>query len=371
MNGQIFKDVAYNIKATNTRRIRAAAARNDENAIVACIGDSTTRGQSTGGGSTQALSAWPMQVAGLLDRKGVPAGANNLFGMGNGYNGAGSKFDALKAADPRISADTGSMLAFGVETAGGIAFAMNASAGFTFTPQAPVSHFKIYHAKNPGHGSFSYSINGGTPVTVSCAAPVAVGEVSIDVGSLGLHTLTLAHVSGNVAVLGMSGYNNTGGRKELTFLNLGISGAKSDGFLFEVSGQPYTRRPMQKALAPALSLIEGGIINDWGQSTTLATTKSNIKTLCQDMLISGDVILITPVFDGGTAGLAAYQESYVRLMYEIADELDIGLIDVRRLWLSYTQANADGYMSDPTHPGARGYREQAKLIARVLADVCG
>ena len=368
----IYADALYNIKASNTGKIRAAAARTDTNPIINCIGNSTFRGQSTGAGTAQGPNSWPVVVADILSAKGIPANGANVIGFG-GYFGSGTQTAAQYAtADARVTATAGTVPSGQVGAIGGNSWNMAAASASITITLPNVTHIDVLYGTRTGGGTFSWSIDGGGTTNVSTTGTEA--QTRLNVGgalTLGSHAITLAYVSGATAVvLGVIGYNNTSTRKELLFLNLGISGATSATMVAD-TGTAYSRKNGYKALSPSLSLIEGGVVNDWRQSVAVATSKANLRTLCTDALISGDVILTIPIFDNETSGLTTSQGQYVTAMYELADELDLGVIDIRKLWLSFSNADGLGLYSDTVHPTARGYRDIAKFYARVIADIVG
>jgi lysophospholipase L1-like esterase len=65
--------------------------------IIACMGDSNTRGTGSGSGAggaggNQGYNGWPVQLAAELTAKGVKSQCENFFGTG-GYGGAYASFD--------------------------------------------------------------------------------------------------------------------------------------------------------------------------------------------------------------------------------------------------------------------------------------
>lgn len=371
----VFLDARFNIKAANTGKIRSAIAdmrRGISNAVINCIGDSTVRGLSTGGAATQGPSAWPVALAEALNARGINADGQNILGTG-GYWGSGTTTAAQYATgDSRLSATAGTVPSSQESNLGGAPFNMvsGGSVSFTF---AGVTHFDVVYRQRAGGGVFSWSIDGGGTTNINTTG--ADGIIRVNVGgalSLGSHTLKIDWFSGaTVVFIGAIGYNNASGRKALQFLNLGISGATSTILLEDVP-TGFGRKSGYKALSPALTIIEGGVINDGNQGVIpIATTEANLRSLIADAQLSGDVALSTAVFGSGNTW-STVQDSYAAMMYSVASDTGVMLWDIRKLWLSYANANSLGFTSDlVSHPSARGYRDIAGLYSGIIAQIAG
>lgn len=315
-----------NLKASNTQRIRSAAARADRNAIVTAIGPSTTDGQSTNGGTGQAVGSWPMQLAAMLQRQGVPAGANNMFGDHASW-AAGQTAAGYMSGDGRVVL-TGSAAPGPFTTAGGNGFAMNGAAGsITFTPVANVTVYEIWYRDGAGR-NWSWAIDGGAATQVVGAVSAIPRRIVIRAGAAGLRALTISWVAGAVQIIGVSGYDDTASRRETSIYNWGISGARSDQFL-QNTDATAGRIAMWNAVAPDLSVLDDWPINDWRQAVPVATFKANLVAGIAQAKLSGDVIVTTPIYDGGTTGNTALQDQYAAATIAAALEADVIIVDVR------------------------------------------
>ena len=61
-------------------------------------------------------------------------------------------------------------------------------------------------------------------------AAADVTKTTINAGTAGLNALTLTWVAGAVTIIGVHGYDDTSGRREISLFNWGIAGADSDRF---------------------------------------------------------------------------------------------------------------------------------------------
>lgn len=126
------------VTSANTSKFRTALANTTRNTNVAVIGPSTTAGQSTGAGTSQASIAWPVQMATMLQSQGANSGANNFFGDKACWGQALTAANFM-SGDSRVVL-TGSAAPTSFATAGGAGFGMNAAAGtIEFTTTAPVT----------------------------------------------------------------------------------------------------------------------------------------------------------------------------------------------------------------------------------------
>lgn len=355
-----------NLKASNTQRFRSAAARADRNAIVVVDGPSTTCGQSFNGGATQATGSWPMQMAAMLVRQGVAAGASNMFGDHACWATAQTAVNYM-AGDSRVVL-TGSAAPGPFSTSGGNGFAMNGAAGaITFTPVASVTAYEIWYRDGAGR-NWSWSIDGGAATQVVGSAATAPRRIVVRAGSAGLRPITITWVAGNVQIIGVAGYDDTGGRREISVYNWGISGARSDQ-LIQNTDATASRIAMWSAVAPDLSIIDDWAINDWRQAIPIATFQANLAAGIAQGKLSGDVIVTTPLWDGGNTGNTALQDDYAAATIATALEADVPIINVRAAWRSFAVANGFGWYSDTVHPTVLGYATKASLVSEALRRV--
>lgn len=354
-----------NLKLTNTSNFRTTYQAGARNVRVAFIGDSTFRGQSFGVGTAQAVNAFPMQLATLLNAVGINAGANNVWGDGGSW-GAGQTIANFKLGDSRVTS-TAAFALGSVLSAGGNNFAVSAAGTLSFVPQASCDTAQIIWRDGFTGRDWDWSVDGGAATNVLSTNVTQFGVVPAALGALGAHTLTISWDLGAVTILGVDAYNSA--RKELTLWNWGICGATSANLINNVDVVGRLNILAHASLKPDLAFIEGGLINDWRTSIALATSKANLTTLVSTVKANGgDVILCVPVFDSGSSGLTASQALYVGAMYEVAAEQNVGLIDIRKKWGSYAAGLASGYYhaSDTVHPTTAGYLDMATVTRNAI-----
>lgn len=347
----------YNINSTNTSSFRSLVAGNTRNVLIAGVGDSTTAGVSTGYTTTQALTSWPVQLSTLFNTQGTASGSNNRYGT------ASATWAFLTGFDGRVSG-TGSWSQTATLAVGGNAMGASSAATMSFTPQSNVSQFDVYWRDGASGRNFDISVDGGTATHVLSSGTTQVAKTTVSAGSAGSHTITITWVLGSITILGINSYDTT--RNELSILNWGISGATSANLIDNTDTQAGRFVEYANSLMkPDLAIVEGGVINDWRNSVSVATSKANLTSLVRQLLSGGaNVILLTPPYDNGSTGLTSNQNAYVQEMYQVAAEQGVGLIDIRKLWVSYAYAVSQGWQTnaDAVHPTPAGYANMASVI---------
>lgn len=357
----------YNFKPSNVYKLRAAMQRRDRNCLIAIAGPSTTAGQSTGGGAGQAVNSWPMQMARMLQAEGIPAGAGNFFADHSCW-GAAQTVANYVAGDSRIVA-TGAAALDGRKGPGGNIWSLTAAGDLTFTPQVACTKADIYWRDNTTGHTFSWAVDGGAATNISSTGVAQIAKTTISLGALGTHAIKLAWVAGTVYILGVHAYDDTAGRKEISVLNWGISGANSTQLINDTD-TTVGRLKSIGAFAPDAVVIDDWPINDARQSILATTTRANIKTMAQRVLAAGGVpILTTQLPDGSTSGLTALQADYAAMLFGLADELDIPLMDFRGSIVSYELGNAAGLYSDNIHPTALGNAVKAAAGVEMIRAI--
>lgn len=126
------------------------------------------------------------------------------------------------------------------------------------------------------------------------------------------------------------------------------------------------RQAMLAAVAPDLTILEGWGVNDWRQSVPIDTLKSNLAAAIVLAKQTGDVLVTTPIWDNGTAGATAQQDSYAAAVVDVANTAGVPLLDIRAAWKSYADGSAAGWYSDTVHPTASGYAAIANAVEYAL-----
>jgi hypothetical protein len=217
--------------------------------------------------------------------------------------------------------------------------------------------------------NFSWAVDGGSATQINSSGTIQVIKTTVPAGTAGIHALTLAWVAGSITILGIDAYDDTSGRREISCWNGGISGATS-AQLADNSDTQTGRLAEIPIYAPDLSIIKP-MVNDWRTSASIASSIASLTTLITQCQITGDVIICTPRFDSGVAGLTSTQDSYVAALKSLAASMSCQVIDSRGYFGSYAIGNAAGWYSDTVHgdTGGAGYGEEAEQIAQALRSV--
>jgi hypothetical protein len=337
-------------------KFRAARGLGTRRTKVAIVGDSVSRGQSTGAGTAQAVQSWPMQLAAQLQADGINAGANNVWGDGGSW-GLGQTIANFLTGDSRVSV-TGAWGLGSVKSAGGNAFSCTAAGSMTFTPQNPVTHFDIYWRDGSTGRNFTAAVDGGSTTAINSTGSSVAAKTTIAAGALGTHSLTLTWVLGSVNVIGIDAYDNTAGRNEISIQNWGICGIQAGPLLDNTD--PAGRIALFNLYQPDLTII-CPFINNWRNSTSLSQTQTDVAAIVTQAQVTGSAVLLTPPFDGGVAGLTAQQDAYSALAYTIGASQGAAVVDHRSTLGSYALGNAAGMYSDTVHQTKTGYADIARL----------
>lgn len=336
------------------RKALAGVRRGTANAKLALIGDSTTRGQGSGTTTAQALNGYPVQLSGLLDgSNGLRAGWQNLFGTGNA---------TLSSFDSRVTL-TGSFTTSSV-SCGGQLFRMATTATLAFVPTVNCDTFDVYSVNN-GTGSFTINLDGGaTLATVNTTTSGTIVKTTVS-GTLAGHTLNCVWASGTPYILGVDCYNSA--VKQASCWNFGWLASTSANWSRQVT--LFDPGPaIRNYLVPDLSIIDLGI-NDWSTSVSPATYRANLQTLITDCLAAGDVVLKTPAPTQDSVVSLDTQKQYVYMVYDLARENNLLVIDGFQRFSSWEVANALGFYNDNKHPSASGYSDIAMAVANAIGRV--
>lgn len=360
-----------NINATTTANFKAAYIANSANIPVAFNGDSTMRGvdETALPYNSQYPNSGAQDLAALLNAAGINAGSNNWYGH------SGVSLADYTTRDSRVAAAGGTIVG-SVQCQGGSSINFpTATSSWSFTTASPCTTADIYWRDSSTTSRiFSWEVDGGAATQVPNSGATAFGKTTIALGAQATHTITLRWVGGSVDIYGIDCYDATAGRKEITVRQWAASGATS-ATLVGNTGAPNGGRLAQLAAFPVKLLIAEAGPNDWRTSVSVAAFKANMLTLINaQKATGGDIWLMVPPFDGGSTGLVANQNAYVAAMYELSASENVGLLDIRKLWLSYAYEQAQGLVGvgDFIHPTKlKGYPAQAQLIYSAIRKVIG
>lgn len=330
------------------------------NAKIAFVGDSTMRGQTQGGGTTQIPNAVPAKAAAALQTMGFAAGAQNAFGVGLG--------PPLDNYDSRFVTTGLPLATTGQDPPGGQAWRLTKTGDkLSFTPSTPCDTGDFYWTYATASGNaFTLDIDGGTatPVTANGSA-TTINKTTLTT-ALGMHTFNAAWVSGDVRIVGFDCYNSS--VKQISCWNFGLGGSSSGTWTNATTSWSRLRGVME-GYAPDLVILSLGI-NDWRTSVSVATYTSQMQTLIDQVRSTyankADLILETSVWDGGSTGNAANQAQYMQAVRDLAIANDLPVIDTAFVWQSYVVSNMLGRYSDTVHNAIVGHTERGGRSAQAV-----
>jgi hypothetical protein len=228
---------------------------------------------------------------------------------------------------------------------------------YTFTPVENVTDFKIAFLKNTGTGIITLKVDAGADVTVDTAnaGGLAYGEYTINAGASGTHSLKVTVPSDGKPffLLAFKGINGTSGI-EITTCAKG--GSKFSDLIASANGNGSSIATAIDADPAHLTSLHLGM-NEYLQQIPLVDYKANAKIAIDRVKATGSDILLIATIPDGTALKAIPQTSYRSVLYDLADEYDIPLLDLYERWGSYATGNALGFYGDPTHPDNKGYMD--------------
>lgn len=359
---------AVNLTPATTTKLRAAyqaMLAGTRNMSVAIMGDSTERGVDEGAVpyNAQYPQSLAEQLAKAFRADGIAAGANNWYGI------SGNSFNDYMIRDGRCAA-TGSATSgvTAVPCQGGSELEFPTAAGtFSFTPQQNTNTADIYFQDSAAGRSFTYSVDGGAATQVNTTGANTIVKITIPLGAVGPHVVTLAWVAGFVRIYGIDCYDNT--RKEVTIRQWAISGGTASQMIDD-AGSPSAGRLRQLALFPPDVVIgDLGLVNSWRAGISVGVVKGQCETLIDAVKAAGaDFIFAEPPFDSGSAGSTENQQAYVDEVNASCIAKGCAILKTRQAMGSKAAADAAGYMraNDAVHYTIAGQAWRASLFKPAL-----
>lgn len=214
----------------------------------------------------------------------------------------------------------------------------------------------IAYYQQAGGGSFEYTLDGGSPRTVSTAAgaPGAGAEV-VSLGSAGAHTIVITWVaaSGNTVIQGIAEYNGDFGAG-LQVWNAGLSGSKASDWAgydwFQWAGSGIVLLVVELGVADLIAADSPATY-----ASHLTAVIAAARTAVSESL---NVLLVAPPYGGD--GWPAYIEQ----MYAIAAA--DSLCDVLDLTARIPLSNTYVFDSGSGELTATGHVAVANAVAAVL-----
>lgn len=352
---------AYNFKPSNTRKLRAGLGRAATGGIceIACIGDSLTAG-ATSTTTWERLNSWPMKMRDELVRHGITDGGTGMV----------RNLDGATAFDARWSYS-------GVWNASFKTFTFIAAAGSaTFTTDKAGDRVTVGYyddAGSPG-GTFTVSVNGAVGgagfATVTNSGAAGWKQVTLSAAIAVGQTVVITRTAGTVYLRGTSVWNSTGG---LLVHNIAQSGSAADGTgtdkwedasAIDRLGQVYAA-PTSSLTVPDMVVIALGY-NDKAASVTDAAVTAAITTIRARYSTSDAMLVVTNT--GATPSDATW-EDFAGAMYELADTLDVPLVDFYQRLGTWAQLSANGLNGDAVvHLTGAAYADEGRSLGQLLTS---
>jgi len=340
------------------RKARANVRAGLGNARVGYIGDSTTA-MSVPGPRQKAFSAY---VRDILKGRGLNARYSSIFGCSDKTSATPA---AYASYNPEVVMGAG--WTFASLSIGGQTFLAGTSvtSSTTWTPAETIDRFDVYYARAPGLAQFNLSVDGGAATAVDANGASSMQKVTINAGSPGTHTLSIARTGGgNLNIVGAIAYDST--KPAVEVLNLGLGSSTTEDW---TDASSYIRAfNVLPGLALDLGIIGLGI-NDRTPSygpVPLATYETNLRALVAKVRETGDAALMVPIPSSSSRQALAIQAQYDAVVRSVAKDLACPLIDMAARWESHSVSSDLGYYFDIVHSTALGNADWAVPHANLL-----
>lgn len=359
----VFRDYAFNVKRSNTYNYKRALERptytpvatsSGANSTGLWVGDSTTVGA---GVANNAANWTDSDRANCYGRRFGDLTRKMLVDNVETGSALGDKIQSN--GDPRVVLGAG-WDANGLVTLGGKCIrATSTAAVSTWTFEKAFDSVDVYYVKNTGLGTFDLKVDGGAATSVNCNASAVVGKTSKAVAGT---AVTIQQTAGtDIEIIGVIPRYT---KKCFYVLNGGRGG--STAVDNAIATDPWSPLNMVTYYAADFTVINLGI-NDMNNSLDLVNaTIPALQSLITAAKTSGDAILVVP-HPCSTASISAVtQSTYAGLLYALASNNDIPLIDFQKLFIDYTTANAQGVTTDQLHYNWLGYQREAQALFAAL-----
>ena len=239
-------------------------------AVIACIGDSTAAG--FGPGISTWSQSWPA-ILNFLANERYPT--QNLSTHGRGLLLPQLSGGTMTAN--YITAQTGTADAIPDTGLALNAFEMSTGGGVSWTYSLVGTTAYLFWAYQPGGGSFTWTLDGGSPQTVDTSADgyndTGFTAVTLDSTPGNPHTLVIAYVadSGPVQFDGL-GEANGDETLGLQVYNAAVSGTTAQDWA------GYSWQQWTTVATPTLYLVNLGV-NDWQTGRSSAQFKADLQTV--------------------------------------------------------------------------------------------
>lgn len=259
----------------------------------------------------------------------------------------------------------------------------------TFTsPDACTAMDIIYFQDGTGQGTFTYAVDGGSPVTVTVNQNNIQSRISLTGLSNATHTIVFAGQSAtaSLCILGVACYSGHAGG--LNVARIGYAGAATSDYTTQAGESPADKILLWQGSTdggnttgfgfptqPALAVLAFGV-NDCKNAVTIAAYQDVYRRFIQSFrrgCSDASVLLIAncnPDPNSNDSPVqfanAANYHTFLMAMYQMAQAYRCGFINFHTKWgQTPYSAGLTGNNTFP-HPTDAGYRDMAETILEVL-----
>lgn len=332
---------------------RVAAGTGGPLHVMCGPGDSTTYGSFATGNIV--TTSYPGRLRTLLSKEARFMPARE-----------GISWWGIEGTPSRYTTGTGWANQNGQAVNGTAGAAAGAAGTLDFTPSGNVDTFVIYYVQFSGGATLSAVIDSGGASTKSTAGANTIGSHTVTT-TVGTHVLHISSTgTGTTYIAGVEAYDSTAGHVTKV-TRAGISGATVSTWN---SGAGWAGFDVltATAVAPDVAFIDLGY-NDLA-SLGVETTKAGYKRIAQQYLAASCTPIISVQADPPATWAGSQQwPAYRKALYDLADELNVPLVDRGHRWAPLGAANEAtgyGYMVNQVHPGDLGMQDWSTHFAQVL-----
>lgn len=344
----------------------AQVVSGDGDAIIQCIGDSTTRGSASVAGATQHANGYPEQLKKRLVRAGFASSSEVVIGCGTT-----ALATTISTYDNRLAAPAGWTQFGSARSLGGYPMSGTGAGTLSFTPRTAFKKLRIYYRGEAGTGTATVNVDGGASLgTITRSTGTGVLFVDYAV-TLATHVVNIVWASGTLSIYGIEAWDDT--TTSIRVQNAGWHGATSDDIFDTANNGLGVYDPLNSIAqwGADLPIIMTGI-NDWQASYGVAAYKALLTNAAVAFNAANrPPLFISPVFTNNNVGEFSIADEYATAVKEVAVENNCAMLDMRAKLGSWAISNAAGQQSaDNVHMVKSGYASLANGVyeaARLLA----
>lgn len=334
-------------------------------AVIAMIGHSWVEGKTESVPLTIALQT----IYGNAGFGFTDCYAQSILGQGAGRTLSGTWTDIdpvnVGPADAFVGADGYAANSTDVATPGNCQIRIPTGLGIQST-------FDIHYLVQPNGGSFTYSVNSQTPVTVSTAGGSKIFGHTGAIAVTGSPVLGATRLDMTVTVAGSAGVTIYGADWRMSTPGvvlhpLGHSGSGTQDFL-NIDSTLW--RAAIAALAPDIVMIQL-TINDAASTIGATQSNTNLTAIIANIHAVAPAAIIVLVADPQngityTPALSTYESG---LISYVAADPSLGLVDLYANWYTYPTSFDSGLLQGNAHPSTAGGQSIANIFAGYLANL--